>query len=370
MADFKYKKAAAQIRELITNGTYRVGQRIPTEVELCESLAIGRQTLRKAVSMLEEEGQLRRVQGSGTYVCGQEEAPAAEAAAFPVIHSTTITLLMMNSNSYIFLSIMQGISEELGRHGYLLNTMMTDGDYEQERMILKNLLANPPAALIVEPTHAGNLSVNRDLYKEVFCQIPCVLIHADAMEGAPALQLRDREGVKKAADYLISLGHRRLGSIFVFDEMTGQNRYRGYLDALSEHKIRHEGMDSIWLESNKKTDIFEEKGSLALDRMLENVTAVLCHDDRVAGHLVWYLKRKGIRVPEDISVIGYDDSEYARADLPLTTVTHPQAEYGRRAAMAALDLIRTGGQADISVYSEEPQLVIRESTAEVKENQG
>ena len=69
MAYFKYKQVADQLLEAIQNGTYQTGDRIPKEEELCSQFNVGRQTLRSAVSQLEEAGYLNRIQGSGTYVC-------------------------------------------------------------------------------------------------------------------------------------------------------------------------------------------------------------------------------------------------------------------------------------------------------------
>ena len=72
--------------------------------------------------------------------------------------------------------------------------------------------------------------------------------------------------------------------------------------------------------------------------------AVMCHDDRIAFRLIQLLKDKGIRVPEDMAVTGFDDSEYATMDISLTTIVHPQEELGRRAARAVLELLKEPGQ--------------------------
>ena len=185
----------------------------------------------------------------------------------------------------------------------------------------------------------------------------------DSTERFPVLPLRDREGMKHMTDYLFSLGHRKIGTLFSFDEITGQNRFRGFLDSLRDHGVEHDSRNSIWVEHSKKEDIFQESGSFALDKMLRNVTAVICHDDRVAHRLIQYLDGKGIRVPEDISVTGYDDSAYSVLNLPITTVVHPKTEYGRKAAQALLDLMHRPEDIHMDKYTIEPQIVIRASTA-------
>lgn len=361
MAYFKYQMTADRLIELISDGTYVAKQRIPSEEELCGQLGVGRQTLRKAVELLEEAGYLKRVQGSGTYVLDRKDR-IMQGVSSPR-NSGSIALIMMNCESYIFLDVMRGISDYLIGTGYALTTIITGSDYEKERMALKSLMDNPPDGILFEPVCSGILSVNDALYREVAEKIPCLLMHMDATTQFPAIPLHDREGTKRMTDYLISLGHKRIGTLFVFDETTGQNRYRGFLESLRDNGIAHKSDDSVWMEHNKKNDVFEKAGCLALERMLQSVTAVLCHDDRVAYSLIQYLNGKGMRVPEDISVTGYDDSDFSTLDLPLTTVAHPKAEYGRRAAQALLDLIHSPGDVRAEDYAIAPELIIRKSTA-------
>lgn len=367
MADFKYKQVADRLRVCIEDGTFKFNERIPTEPELCKQFDVGRQTLRKAVALMEEAGYLKRIQGSGTYVCEQNErfarstsqnkrnaAPAGEG-------NRTISLVMMNGKSYVFLDIMQGLSEVLTANGYVLDILITNGDYDTEKMILENLLQNPPAGLIFEPACSGLLSVNYPIYKEIFSKIPAYMIHMDSVAEFPFIALNDRKGSKMLADYLISLGHKRIGAIYSFDEYTGQNRYRGYLDSLREHGIRHEQENDVWMFHSRTNEIFEAGGFVALERMCKQVTAIMCHDDRVASKLIGYLKKKKIRVPEDISVVGYDNSLYSKLGVEITTVTHPGKEYGKMAADALVQKIQSRDDIDLSSYNVEPKLVVRDS---------
>ena len=371
MADFKYKQVADRLRVCIGEGTFKPGERIPTEPELCEQFQVGRQTLRKAVALMEEAGYLRRVQGSGTYVCEREENHGGEtpkdapeyAVRVPAAEgeNRTITLVMRSGKSYVFLDIMQGISEVLTANGYILNIVITDSDYDKERMILENMLQNPPAGLLFEPVCSGLLSVNYPLYKEVFSRIPALMIHMDSVPHFPFIALNDRQGSRKLANYLISLGHKRIGTVYAFDEYTGQNRYRGFLDALQEHGMRHIPGDNVWMYHERMNDLFKADGCIALERMRKEVTAIMCHDDRVASKLIGYLGKKQVRVPEDISVVGYDNSLYSQLGVAITTVTHPGTEYGKMAADALLQMIYSPESVDLSRYSVEPELVIRDS---------
>ncbi|MBQ9322357.1 MAG: substrate-binding domain-containing protein, partial [Eubacterium sp.] len=159
-----------------------------------------------------------------------------------------------------------------------------------------------------------------------------------------------------------SLGHRRIGTLFSFDESTGQNRYLGCMQALRENGIVQTRDRMVWFEHSRAGDLFEPDGQIGLNRMLADVTAVVCHDDRIAYRLINYLQSKGIRVPEDISVTGYDDSAYATMDLPLTTVKYQGNKYGRNAAKTLLQMIRQPDFDFSGLHADEPELVIRAST--------
>ena len=373
MAYFKYKQVADQLLEAIQNGIYKPGDKIPKEEELCAQFNVGRQTLRSAVSQLEESGYLKRVQGSGTYVCDPNASdPAAEngdenpVSFMPAGNPGVIALVMMNSENYVFLDLMRGISDYLMEQGYVLTTMMTDGDYERERIALENLLQNPPAGILLEPVWPRVLSVNESLLKEVSQKIPCLLLHSDATDLFPAYPLRDCDGMYKMTEYLLELGHKKIGTLFSFDDTTGQNRYLGCMHALRDHGMAQTRERTVWFEHSRAEDLFEPGGSIGIDRMLKDVTAVLCHDDRIAYRLIQYLQDRGIRVPEDISVCGYDDSSYATMDLPLTTVRYDGKYYGRRAAETLLQMVRQPGTDLSGMHVKEPELIIRESTAPPK----
>ena len=135
------------------------------------------------------------------------------------------------------------------------------------------------------------------------------------------------------------------------------------LDALSRRGISHSEALEIWTQRGKVDDLFQPTGNLPLMRMLKKATAIFCHDDRIAYMLITYLRSINIRVPEDISVVGYDDGLYATLDVQITTMTHPKIQYGVNAAKAMLELIESPETFDITKYEVMPELVVRNTVA-------
>jgi len=361
MANFKYLQMANSLKTNITEGVYQPGQKIPTEPELSELFSVSRHTVRQAVSLLEKEGYLHRVQGSGTFV--PKNVRQIVSAPEPSGLSNTIGLVMMDTQNYIFPEVMRGASDYLVSQGYLLSTILTDGDYDSERHALETLLKSRPAGILLEPANSGLLSINFNLLQQVSKQIPCLLLHSNDIGTCQAFPLHDRLGFQLLTDYLIEQGHTKIGTLLCFDESTGQRRYCGYLDSLRSHNLLQNRSVSLWTLREQTKMFFDGTRKVELECLLQSVTAVLCHDDRIAYALIRYLEQKGICVPEDISVVGYDDSFYATLGLPITTVSHPKAQYGHRAAQALLEMIRSPDPVDLSQYMVEPTLILRDSTA-------
>jgi GntR family transcriptional regulator of arabinose operon len=112
----------------------------------------------------------------------------------------------------------------------------------------------------------------------------------------------------------------------------------------------------------KKTKPYEKALSLISKSEGNRPTAFVCYNDELAVHILEAVRQAGLTVPEDVSIVGFDDSFWATAtEVKLTTLTHPKTDLGTRAADMLIDRIE-GKEAAADEYIFEPELVIREST--------
>ena len=169
-------------------------------------------------------------------------------------------------------------------------------------------------------------------------------------------------GARNVVRYLFDLGHRRIAHIAGPDDhVDARERLRGYYDAHKEF-----GMD-IDPRLVVQGDFQESSGSLAVATLLESrtlFTAIFCANDQMAYGARLALYRRGIRVPEEVSLVGFDDTRNSEYMMPpLTTVRQPMHELGLSAATALLNLLN-----DEEVHLEKivPQLVIRESASRAR----
>jgi len=195
-------------------------------------------------------------------------------------------------------------------------------------------------------------------------RIPFVLINRRfAGYHAPYVGVDNAGAMKGLVLHLVSLGHRRIGYIGGFPHSSSaRDRYRGFLEAMRESGLE---IDQD-LCSEGRYDF--QSGYEGAHRLLalppeKRPTAVACANDLMALGVMDWATRNGLRVPEDLSVTGFDDIEVAGLEaISLTTARQPRAEMGRVAAAMLLDLI-SGQQLQREEVVLTCELVVRRSTA-------
>ncbi|MCD8349981.1 MAG: GntR family transcriptional regulator [Planctomycetaceae bacterium] len=358
MANFKYKQLADQIREAIQTAALAPGQRLPTEEALAEQYSLSRNTVRQALKLLEEEGHLFSVQGSGTFVAGT--LPVTPKSGAPA--EKRVAVVMNNFGSYIFPSVLMGVSDYLFEHGYSLILRIAGNHIAKEEQILHEVLESNVSGLIIEPARASWPRPNYDLYRRIEEQMPCVLTHSRLPDFRFAsIGVSDVEGVALLVDTLVENGHTAIAAICKSDEQTGVNRFVGYCEGLRRNNLVLEEKRVLWFVDDEFEDLCSDANAARVFTALADCTAVVCFNDQLVSRFYPFLERHNIRVPEDISVVGFDDSIDRRDIKPLTTVVHPKEALGRAAAKALLTLIDRPDAVDEVSMLFPPQLVLRET---------
>ncbi len=362
----KYYKLMEYLRDEMLSGRIMPGDKIPSENELAEKFSLSRHTVRKSIAILANEGLLYTEQGRGTFSSG---------ALRKIRDSRNIGVITTYISEYIFPQVINGIDEVLSQNGYSIILKNTGNDCRKELACLKDILGKDIAGLIVEPTRSALYTQNIKYYQTLDRYgIPYVFIHGyyEQLGQKPCVMLDDTAGMYELVMYLAKIGHHNICGVFKADDVQGLNRHKGYVKALSDSGLQYDADKVIWFHTeDKKTKPFA-----ALEAMIAQgvgIDAVACYNDEIAFETVMLLLKIGKKVPEDISVTGFDDSYLAEScPVKLTTVMHPKKELGRRAAELVLELIpqgmaedgsrRTPKEPTVKVLSSE--LVVRNSTSE------
>lgn len=331
----KYIDLMKWIKEQILSGEFSIGTKLPSENELGKKFSISRQTVRQATSVLESEGLLERRRGSGTYVSANKNITKPNT-------SKNIGVVLTYIDDYIFPSIVKGIERVLTKNGYIMQLAFTYNRVEKETFILENMLKSNIDGLIIEPAKSGIPYVNTDFYQKIKASgIPCIFAHADTnpLMGIPSVRMDDYMLGKAAAEYLIKHGHTNIAGVFKSDDMQGQLRCSGMLNALKEYDSLHSEKNIYWFATEDMEGMKQGKFDAEILDRLHDATALICYNDHTAERIMHTLERAGKKVPEDISLISFDNLD---VDIlqDVTTFDHPKRNFGKIIATQLLKLIQ------------------------------
>jgi GntR family transcriptional regulator, arabinose operon transcriptional repressor len=363
----KYNMVKEQITEWIVSGQVRPGEKIYSENELVKMFGVSRHTVRLAVSEMVHEGWLYREQGAGTFCSNQliQKTPQDEIIK---TNGKSIGVITTYISDYIFPSIIRGIESHLTEHGYSLTLACTDNDLKKEKLCIQSMLNRNIDGLIVEPTKSSNYNPNINYYLELEQKnIPYLMINQFYSQLIPPhIIVNDEKGGFIAADHLIKLGHKKIIGLFKTDDLQGVYRMKGFIRAFRENNIP-------FFPEMVITYSTEEQNSNLLETIKKHLlsstvipTGIICYNDQVALSVLNVLRELKLRVPEDISIVGYDDSHLAEAsEVKLTSIKHPKMHLGIEAAKWIISAVenknKEGSYPSSIVY--EPEIVIRNSTA-------
>lgn len=224
----KYYQLMTDLKEKVTKGEIRPGDKLPSENELSAAYQISRQTVRKALAVLDSEGYIYAEHGRGTF-CRER-----------VMHtgnSRNIAVVTTYLSDYIFPRVIQGIDEVLTREGYSIILKNTKNSRSQEAKCLEELLQKDIEGIIIEPSKSHIYCRHTELYGKLEeYGIPYVFIQGcfDQLSEKPKVLMDDCLGGYLITKYLIKTGHRNIIGVFKSDDMQGQNRHRGYVQALQD----------------------------------------------------------------------------------------------------------------------------------------
>ena len=333
----KYLQVADVLRKEIAEGVFRDGQTLLTEEELRFRFNVSRQTIRQAIALLEEDGLVDRRRGSGTYV---RHGPRRRMQG--TIHVGVVTTYITD---YIFPSIVSGIESVLSENGAVMNLSATYNDSQAERNILERMLDGQVDGLIVEGVQTARETENEDLYRRLAERnIPVLFMNSyyPAMTNIPHVVMDDYGGGRIAAREVLSRGYQRPGGMFKVDDLQGKERLRGFLD-----EMRSEGVlipdEHLLLFSTDERMSWQNipSGSNFVCRLMNHeMDCVTCYNDVFASSLMERLKQEGMKLPEEMGFIGFDNAVYAEMSVPkLTTLGHPKEAFGSLVAEKLLRMI-------------------------------
>ena len=276
-------------------------------------------------------------------------------------NTNTIAVIVGDITNPFYNHITKASAEYLRKEGFMLVLCDSTYDEELENMYLKMIKRKYFKGVIMAYTSGSVMLVNE--LKNLEC--PIVLINRDFTSiGSDVVAVDNYKGAYAATEYLIKLGHRKIGHIKgLSTSKASSERTRGYLQALKDAKI--EVNNNYIFDGDFKMHTGYNIGKKIMNDSID-LTAVFCASDTMAIGLVNYFLDHLVSVPDRISVVGFDDSQAAiEGRIKLTTVRVPAETVGYRAAKMLIKRINNIEEPYQRLIIE-PKLIIRESAKDLR----
>lgn len=291
-------------------------------------------------------------------------SPNSLARSLVMKKSRTIGLLVSgfireNVKDNFMLEVMAGVNDFTSNTDYDIVLFNTNSSKQREKTYTQLCKERQVDGVIIQ-----GIRMDDPYLEEVIVgEIPCVLVDIPRIGlNAGYVSTDNIAGAKEAGHYLVDLGHTNIGMINGHDfAFVSQERLTGFTQAMDERNVT---LSQNYIENG---EFSEEGGGLAALRLIENdasITAIFCSSDLMAIGAMSMLKSKGIRIPEDISIIGYDNillSKYVQPNL--TTISQDIYALGFEAARMLIDMLDHQGSPNKMIVKHE--LIKRDSSQEL-----
>lgn len=286
-----------------------------------------------------------------------------------------IGVILPDITNPFFPEVLAGLDQEARSKGYtffLCDTVSTNGDseaqYVRESQYLSILMEKQVDGIVMIGGRINLTKPSKELVSEVVeasKRVPLLLINGNLPgEGMTRVYADELEGAELATQHLIDLGHRHIAFAGGYKHMSNTTqRIRGFVKTMEKNGLR---IRKEWILNG---GFSVESGKRFMNQLLElpeRPTAIFCANDLVAIGVMKTAHRAGIRVPEELSLIGFDDIPYASNSIPeLTTISLKCYDVGRNAAELLHQMITKNKVSKNTKLR--PDLIVRESTAPPQE---
>ncbi|WP_119696482.1 LacI family DNA-binding transcriptional regulator [Microbacterium halotolerans] len=285
--------------------------------------------------------------------------PNQQARMLTGAPSEVIGLVVLDVESPFYTEAAHAIERAVRESGHVIMLSTSDGDLEREAALLRMLAAQGVRGVLLAP---ATPDIDASRYRALPRSLPVVLLDFDGGDTHCSVSVDNRQGGRLAARHLVERGHRQLAFI------GGPAHFRQFADRVdgARAELRDTGMDpTASLIEISASGIGIRDGHAAAERLLEHdrPTAVFCGNDMLAFGAYRAFAGIGLRVPEDIAIVGYDDIDVAKDWIvPMTTIRQPIDELGRIAARLLIEHSAHDRTHQHSQVVLPPELVVRRST--------
>ncbi|MFD2611192.1 GntR family transcriptional regulator [Paenibacillus gansuensis] len=356
------------LKKNIEEGHYKSGEKVPTEKEVADQYRVSRITSKKAYDMLVAQGYIYRHPGRGSFVLDSYSAqpasednrnhpPRKQGAVLP----TVIGYITPDYDDSYGPRLFYGLERKSAETGCFLTVRRSLGIREEEEEAIQFLMNSGVDGLVIWPS--SNDTYNNQILKLVVEKFPLVLVDRP-LKGLDAVSVctDNAAAAVKATNYLLELGHEKIGFIAPPTAVTTvvDDRIQGYIQSHAENGIMVQKIlelpDTTYFHTDSQKNVEAIRSYLSET----NPTAVITAEYNIANMAAVAAESLGLQIPQDLSILCFDHPAFSSEQRRFTHMRQREEEMGKKAFETLLQLIQ-GNEALSSSY--EADLVVGNTTA-------
>ncbi len=291
-----------------------------------------------------------------------EYRPNALAKGLKSMKTNVIGIVLSNFRNEFWFKVLEGVEDTCKEQGYNLMICNSDGDPKLEEQYIKEFQMRQVDGIVINPTVR-----NQSLYEKLVAnKYPMVVINRKIPSiHANNVVVDNIKGGFMAVNHLLENGRKHILAITFKHEniSTWQERIEGYQEALTSHGLTENFYYILEITSLRKAN--QQIKKYLVDHAM--IDGVFSTNNMLTLELIEALKKLDKKVPEDIGIVGYDDTIWAKhINPPLTTIRQPSYDIGKESAKLLINEIKSKESPTIKDIIFQPELVVRESSQEIK----
>ncbi len=337
-SDKKSEQTYLWLRSYIDENKFANNSKLPSENVISHRLSVSRETARTALARLAEEGLIRKVKGSGTYI-NKEVALTKELGGNG--GTIKVGLVLQGQDADANSALIEGIRSVLLTDEVDLRIFLTDNKFANERRCLQTVVHQDFQGFIVDGVKASLMNPNLDCYMQIYQKnIPVIFYNNYYKElDYPRVTINDKQCADRLLGLLIKAGHKHIAGIFIYDNYQSIEKFQGMAAALKRHGVEFQDDYIKWCVSNEAHD---DKFAHSIEKFLKGIpecSAIVCCNYMIYRLVRQVLKEQKKKVPEDYSLVCFDYSRNAWEEEGITCSIHQGCQIGREVAARLLKMI-------------------------------
>lgn len=357
-----YEIVAEDLKDKIKENYFGEEGKIPNYLKLTEIYNVSMSTIKKAMKMLNDENVIVSRVGKGTFA---NKRYVDDEIVKHASQTNKIGLLIRDLEGPYFSGIYEGLADEADEKGKKMMVTVSRDFHQQEDSLLRMMLSHEVDGLVVTTRRKSIYGVR--IYDELSKnKIPTVILHDVYDSKLPSVDVDNFKGGSLAAEHLLERSTKKLCVI------VGENGYKtddlrleGFLETLREHGENPADRCHVFRYSfSTENTAFDEgyKLGMSLNIKSMDVDGIFVFNDLIAMGFQKAMLEQGLKIPEDIAIIGFDNIERcSEARIPLTTIEVPRYEIGKTAYKMLQQLLDNGELKGPQTVHLQPKLIVRES---------